>query len=122
MVRFLKYLPLVILSLALVGLTACTEEQAPDTSAEELAAVQQELEDTKAMLAEAEANAGAMMEGPAAAWKPSSSGAASFAPAATTYRVMATWMTPATTSGSTSICAVRWPPRPSAIPTPSKSA
>ena len=62
MVRFLKYLPLVILSLALVGLTACTEEEAPDTSAAELAAVQQELEDTKAMLAEAEANAGAMME------------------------------------------------------------
>ena len=62
MVRFLKYLPLVVLSLALVGLTACTEEAAPDTSAEELAAVQQELDDTKAMLAEAEANAGAMME------------------------------------------------------------
>ena len=61
MVRFLKYLPLVILSLSLVGLTACTEET-PDTSAAELAAVQQELEDTKAMLADAQANAGAMME------------------------------------------------------------
>ena len=62
MVRFLKYLPLVILSLALVGLTACTEE-APDTSAAELAAVQQELEDTKMQLEEAQASAMAMPEG-----------------------------------------------------------
>ncbi len=62
MVRFLKYLPLVILSLALVGLTACTEE-APDTSAAELAAVQQELEDTKMQLEEAKSSAMAMPEG-----------------------------------------------------------
>ncbi len=62
MVRYLKYLPLVILSLALVGLTACTEE-APDTSAAELAAVQQELEDTKMELEEAKSSAMAMPEG-----------------------------------------------------------